>query len=57
MRGGKKIMIDEIQKAARDKVLRQLAEIDEMMKDNYFDKYEAARLKDKIDPDGLGQSF
>ena len=53
MCGAKELMIDEIQKATKNKILKQLAEIDEMVKNRVIDKYEAARLKDKIDPDGI----
>ncbi len=54
MRGGEKLMIDENQKIAKSEVLRQLAGIDEMVKNRVIDEHEAARLKDKIDPDGIG---
>ncbi len=54
MRGGKKLMIDENQKIAKSEVLRQLAGIDEMVKNRVIDEHEAAHLKDKIDPGGIG---
>ena len=50
-------MINGNQEAEKGEILRQLAEIDEMMNDELLDKYEAAHLKDQIDPDGMGRQL
>lgn len=42
------------QKILKNKILKKLFEIDKMVEDGTLDIYEAARIKDKVDPVGIG---
>ena len=49
--------MDKNQKAGKEQIIKQITEINEMVNDEVIDKYEAARLKDQIDPEGLGRQL